>query len=243
MNPFLVAVVLFLILFAFWRFVYFFRNPVRKSTAGDDAILSPADGYVLYVRYIQDPEEEVFSVKNERKILLHELMLLRRSDVQFTSGWLIGITMTPLDVHYNRAPVQGFISRIGYEFPTNLKRNLNMFPALQNLFFKKEKPFEDCSYLVHNERASYVITNNRLHLYVTQIADQYVKRIVTYKDHVSVSRGEVFGLIRMGSQVDVFIPDTELKVNVLIKPGQHVKAGIDSIAIMHPLNQFPVAEG
>ena len=74
-----------------------------------------------------------------------------------------------------------------------------MFPALQNLFFKRDRPYEDCSYLVHNERASYVIKNDRLHVYVTQIADQYVKKIVTYKDNVFVSRGEVFGLIRKKS--------------------------------------------
>jgi phosphatidylserine decarboxylase len=138
--------------------------------------------------------------------------------------------MTPLDVHFNRAPIAGYIKRIGYEFPSVLRKNFNMFPALQNLFFNMDEPDKDCSYLIHNERASYIISNDKLQVFVTQIADQYVKKIVTYKDHVSISRGEVFGLIRMGSQVDLFIPDTGTPINVVTKLRAHVKAGIDVIA-------------
>jgi phosphatidylserine decarboxylase len=209
--------------------MYFFRNPERTSSAEANAILSPADGFVLYIRYIQDPDIEVFSIKKERKILLHELMLLRSSDIEFKSGWLIGIVMSPLDVHFNRSPVSGYISRIGYEFPTNLKKNFNMFPALQNLFFKIDQPQHDCSYLVYNERASYVITNDKLRIFVTQIADRYVKKIVTYKNNVNISRGEVFGMISMGSQVDIFIPDINSPVQVITKVGKHLKAGKDVI--------------
>ena len=230
MNLYLIIIFSFLILFIFWRFLFFFRNPERISRAGEDAILSPADGYILYVKYIEDPDIEIFSIKNKTKIFLHELMLLRKSDTRFKSGWLIGIVMTPLDVHYNRSPIAGFIKRIGYEFPSGLKKNFNMFPALQNLFFKMDRPYQDCTYLIHNERASYVITSDKMQVFVTQIADQYVKKIVTYKDHVSVARGEIFGLIRMGSQVDLFIPDTLAPVKVAIKEGMHVKAGKDLIA-------------
>jgi len=157
-------------------------------------------------------------------------MFLRESDYHLKSGWLIGIAMTPLDVHFNRAPVAGYIEKNGHEFPSSLNINLNMFPALQNLFFKKEQPYNDCSYLVHNERASYVISNSAIKIYVTQIADKYVKKIVTYKDRENIARGEIFGLIRMGSQVDIFIPDTYLPIKVNVIERQHLKAGIDIIA-------------
>ncbi len=230
MNTFLTIIFLVTLLFVLWRFWYFFRNPERISYAEDNAILSPADGKVLYIRYIQDPAIEVFSIKNERKILLHELMLLHSSDINFKSGWLIGIVMNPFDVHFNRAPISGVIRRIGYEFPSDLRKNFNMFPAFQNLLFKVELPHQDCSYLVHNERASYVIKNDKLQVFVTQIADQYVKKIITYKNNVSVSRGEVFGMIRMGSQVDIFIPDTNAPVQVVTKVREHLKAGKDVIA-------------
>ena len=230
MNAFFMSVLSLLILFILWRFMFFFRNPPRQSSAPGNAILSPADGYILYIRYINGTDSEVFSVKCEKSIYLRELMFLRESDHHLKSGWLIGITMTPLDVHFNRAPVAGYIEKNGHEFPSSLKMNLNMFPALQNLFFKKEQPYNDCSYLVHNERASYVISNSAIKIYVTQIADKYIKKIVTYKDRENVARGEVFGLIRMGSQVDIFIPDTYLPIKVNVIERQHLKAGIDIIA-------------
>jgi phosphatidylserine decarboxylase len=230
MNVIYISVLTVLIIFILWRFIFFFRNPPRQSSAPQNAILSPADGYVLYVRYIESTDAEVFSVKNEKRIFLSELMLLRQSDHHLKSGWLIGIVMSPLDVHFNRAPVEGFIEKCSHEFSSSLKKNLNMFPALQNLFFRNEKPYYDCSYLVHNERASYVISNSKLKIYVTQIADKYVKKIVTYKDGENIARGEVFGLIRMGSQVDLFIPDIYLPVRLNVCEHQHLKAGIDIVA-------------
>jgi phosphatidylserine decarboxylase len=230
MITFLTIVFLIMLLFVLWRFMFFFRNPERISSAEDNAVLSPADGKVLYIRYIEDPDIEVFSIKNERKIFLHELMLLRGSEIHFKSGWLIGIVMNPFDVHFNRSPISGFIRKIGYEFPSNLRKNFNMFPAFQNLLFKVEPTHQDCSYLIHNERASYIIKNDKSEVFITQIADRYVRKIITYKNNVTVSRGEVFGLIRMGSQVDIFIPDTNGPVQVVIKMGDHIKAGKDVIA-------------
>jgi phosphatidylserine decarboxylase len=230
MKGFLAGAALFLSLFAFWRFWFFFRNPKRTSNAPGNAILSPADGFVLYIKFVEKIDREIFSVKNEKPIFLPDLMYLRKTDSNFKSGWLIGIMMTPLDVHYNRAPIAGHITKIRHDFPTHVKTNFNMFPALQNLFFNKEKPTEDCPYLVYNERASYLITGERLKVFVTQIADRYVRKIVTFKDNVSVSRGEVFGLIRMGSQVDLFIPDPSGTIAVMVNERQHVLAGKDVIA-------------
>ena len=230
MSIYLMVVILILLLFIFWRYIFFFRNPARSSSSEGNVILSPADGYVLYIRHILDSDIEVFSVKKERKILLHELMLLRRTDIQFKSGWLIGIVMSPFDVHFNRSPISGFIKKIGYEFPTSLRKNFNMFPALQNLFFNADQPYSDCFYLVYNERASYVITNEKLQVFVTQIADKYVRKIITYKNDVNISRGEIFGMIRMGSQVDIFIPDGNDTIKIVAKEREHLKAGRDVIA-------------
>jgi hypothetical protein len=67
MNTLFVISVSFTLLFVFWRYLFFFRNPARKSSADDNAILSPADGHVLYQKYIHDTDSEVFSVKNEKK--------------------------------------------------------------------------------------------------------------------------------------------------------------------------------
>jgi phosphatidylserine decarboxylase len=156
-------------------------------------------------------------------------MMLNETD-NLMSGWLIGIAMTPFDVHYNRAPVPGYIEKICHDFPPGLRKNFNMFPTLQNMFFKEKHPYTDAAYLIYNERASYIISNSRIKIYITQIADKHIKKIVTYKDKILIEKGEVFGLIRMGSQVDIFVPDTSGKVYITIRERQHLLAGIDVIA-------------
>ena len=60
---------------------------------------------------------------------------------------------------------------------------------------------------------------------VTQIADLWVDRIVA---HVAVGdtveRGEQYGMIRFGSQCDVFVPDA-LVDEITVRPGNYVFAG------------------
>jgi phosphatidylserine decarboxylase len=231
MNSALIIFIIVLSLFVLWRFIFFFRNPERQIPSSEKAIVSPADGYVVYIKFIRDINEEIFSIKNGHNILLRELMMLNETD-NLMSGWLIGIAMTPFDVHYNRAPVSGYIEKICHDFPPGLRKNFNMFPTLQNMFFKEEHPYIDATYLIYNERASYIISNSQIKIYVTQIADKYIKKIVTYKDKTLIEKGEVFGLIRMGSQVDIFVPDTSEKIQVTVCERQHLLAGISVIALL-----------
>jgi phosphatidylserine decarboxylase len=215
-------------LFAAWRFFFFFRNPKRKINPGEHVILSPADGFVVYVRRVL-PGEEVFSIKKGQPILLDDLMTLDDPAVP-RHGWLVGIFMSPFDVHYNRAPVGGFVRKISHRFPAKSRGgNANMFHGQSNLFFDLRPYWQGCDYLVHNERASYVFANANLSVYVTQIADRWARKIVTLRDRVSIAQGEVFGLIRMGSQVDVFVPDPEGRMRVLVAERAHVRAGIDAL--------------
>jgi phosphatidylserine decarboxylase len=215
-------------LFAAWRFLFFFRNPKRKVQPDDRVILSPADGFVVYVRRVS-PGEEVISIKKGQPILLDDLMTLDDPAVP-RHGWLVGIFMSPFDVHYNRAPVRGFVRKISHRFPAKSRgSNANMFHGQSNLFFDLWPYWQGCEYLVHNERASYVFVNENLSVYVTQIADRWARKIVTLRDRVSIAQGEVFGLIRMGSQVDVFVPDPEGRMRVLVTERAHVRAGIDAL--------------
>jgi phosphatidylserine decarboxylase len=228
MTVALVVVVVFLALFAGWRFLFFFRNPKRNVTADDRLILSPADGFVIYVRRVL-PGEPVISVKEGRPILLDDLMTLDDPCLP-RRGWLVGIYMSPFDVHYNRAPIRGFIRKISHGFPARSSGvNQNMFHGQSNLFFDLRPYWLGCDYLVQNERASYLIANEALSVYVTQIADRWVRKIVTFRDQVSVAQGEVFGLIRMGSQVDLFVPDVDGTIEALILERVHVRAGIDAL--------------
>jgi len=194
----------------------------------DRLILSPADGFIVYVRRVV-PGEELMSIKKGQPILLDDLLGLDDPALP-RQGWLVGIFMSPFDVHYNRAPIRGLIRKIAHRFPgKSCGRNSNMFHGQSNLFFDLRPYWQGCEYLIHNERASYVISNDKLSVYVTQIADRWARKIVTLRDGGSVAQGEVFGLIRMGSQVDLFVPDAEGGVQVLVEERAHVRAGIDAL--------------
>ena len=88
--------------FLAWRFWYFFRDPVRRPPAGRN-LVSPADGRVLYRREcaagtLPNP------VKAGVEVPLDDWL---GTAAPAGGGTLIGIYMTPLSVHYNRAPIAG----------------------------------------------------------------------------------------------------------------------------------------
>jgi len=144
-------------------------------------------------------------------------------------GWLIGIFMTFLDVHYNVAPISGYITQIMHDFPSKLRKNKNMLKMYKNFLLHSKQLWENCEYIITNERASYIIKNERLSVYVTQIADSWINKIVTYKNNEQIEQGQIFGLIRMGSQVDIFISDKNDILEILVKERQRVKAGISKL--------------
>ncbi len=230
--------------FVFWRFFFFFRNPRRKVPLDDRHVLSPADGRILYVRPVSNrPDEPILSIKGKNIIRLTDLMHLPDEGLKDRTGYLIGIFMSPFDVHYNRAPIRGFLHKIAHDFPSSpwtSRTNLGMFNALSNLVFGEKPYHHDCDYLIHNERASYTLQGKDLLLYVTQIADQLVNQIVTYKHEEQVEQGEVFSLVRMGSQVDVFLPDRD-RFEIRVAEGQRVKAGLSVLAALrdHPEGATP----
>ena len=220
-------------LFLLWRFWFFFRNPPRVVPADDDVILSPADGFVVYIRAVK-PGDEIFAVKGRRVIRLDDLMHVGDARLEGLPGWLIGVYMSPFDVHYNRTPIRGRIRKLGHGFPRSGGPNRTMFDAQANLTFGVRPFWTDCDYLLTNERASYLIANETRTVYVTQIADRWVRKIVTFKDAVDVAQGEVFGLIRMGSQVDLFVPDEAHELEVVVHERQHVKAGLTPLLKVAP---------
>ena len=77
-----------------WRF---FRDPERIPPDNENAILSPADGRIIYVKKIENGEVPL-SEKNGRKFPLNDFV---QSDVLPSGGHLIGILLTYLDVHVN----------------------------------------------------------------------------------------------------------------------------------------------
>ena len=98
-----------------------------------------------------------------------------------------------------------------------------------NLFLFRKPLWKNCEHIISNERASCVIKNKNITVYVTQIADSWVNKIVTFKDNEEIKQGEVFGLVKMGSQVDIFVPDKDGSLEVLVNVRERVKAGLTKL--------------
>jgi phosphatidylserine decarboxylase len=117
----------------------------------------------------------------------------------------VSIFMSVLDVHLNRAPIAGKVIERSY--------NKGRF-----LVASKEK-----ASLLNEQNAVILEAEDRFKILLVQIAGFVARRIVCYaKAGDQLRKGEIFGLIRFGSRVDLYLPAT-VKPTVWI--GQHVKGG------------------
>lgn len=187
-----------------WRF---FRDPERVSPEDRNAILSPADGKVIYVKKIEEGTIP-FLEKKGKKLLLTDFV---QSDSLPSEGYLIGISMNFLNVHVNRAPIDGRISVV--------QHIRGSFLSLK----RKEA-------VAQNERALTVIDNGYFKVGVIQIASRLVRKIVLYlQEGHAVRKGQRIGMIRFGSQVDLILPNLPF-LHIEINPGDNVKAGVSIVA-------------
>ena len=210
--------------FILWRFWFFFRNPPRVIPTGN-SMVSPADGYVVYVRRVKAGEEAPVAIKKGCRITLSELTA--SGELAHASGFIVGIFMTPFSVHYNRIPLSGEVTSVYGNKPAG---NQTMARMIFNLILGKKVPETGCTYLLTNERKTTVIHTGRGSYSITQIADVWVSQIVNnLSTGDKVTRGEPFGMIRFGSQTDIFIPD-ETGYFPVCTPGEYVYAGESIIA-------------
>lgn len=124
------------------------------------------------------------------------------------AGNKIIIFMSIFDVHVNRSPIDG---QVKYE-----QYICGQFrPA-----YKDGVGFE-------NERHMIGIEAENLKIVVTQIAGILAKRIVSWVTiGDEVSKGELFGMIKFGSCVEVTLPEN---VNICLKKGDKLKSGLSII--------------
>jgi phosphatidylserine decarboxylase len=117
----------------------------------------------------------------------------------------ISIFMSIFDVHINRSPTSGKVFKTVY--------NPGKF-----LVANAEK-----SSLLNEQNALIMLTEDRLKVLVVQIAGLVARRIVCYaKAGDDLKRGDIFGLIRFGSRIDLYLP---LGVRPNVRVGQKVKGG------------------
>jgi len=171
--------VLFFVLLVF--VVSFFRNPRRLAPIGDNLVVSPADGKIIFVGEV-----------DEGRILKRRLKK-------------VSVFMSPLNVHVNRAPVTGVIKKVEYT---------------KGKFFGA---FSDKASLDNEQNALVIESSIGDEILFIQIAGFLARRIVNYvrpNDRLNV--GEIFGLIRFGSRMDIYFPTN---YQLRVKIGDRAKAG------------------
>lgn len=180
----------------------FYRDPERISPEQEGTIVSPADGTVIYIKKSEDGQVPIAN-KHGRTFPLSELL---KTEFASSAAWVIGISMSFLDVHVNRAPIAG---KIAFQ---------KHFPGKFGSLRVPERVFD-------NERATIVIENQDLSVAVVQIASRLVRQIASYvKLGDQVLLGQRIGVIRLGSQVDLVVPIRD-DLHLLVENGQVLVAG------------------
>jgi phosphatidylserine decarboxylase len=123
----------------------------------------------------------------------------------------VSIFMSVLDVHVNRAPIGARL--VDYRYNKGRK-----FSA-----FKEKASLE-------NEQNLSIWDGPFGRIALKQIAGLVARRIVfDHQPGATVDRGDRIGLIRYGSRVDVFLPDS---ARIVVRVGDRVRAGSSPLAIL-----------
>jgi phosphatidylserine decarboxylase len=171
-------------------FIFFFRDPDRRAPAGagDDAVLSPADGRVL-VAGRAAPETAP------------------------PGEWQqISIFLSPMDVHVNRVPVSGRVTRVSF-------MRGRFLPAYHH----------DAA--TANERSEIWLDHGSQTVVARQVVGILARRVVCrVAVGAEVRAGERFGIMKFGSRMDVFVPPS---ATLTVAVGQMVRGGETVIAVLH----------
>ena len=168
--------------------LFFFRDPRRAVTAGDDLVLSPADGRVLIAG------EAVAEAAPQ-------------------GTWRqVSIFLSPMDVHVNRVPASGRITRVTYTPGRFL-------PAYRH----------DAG--TTNERSEIWIDHKGQTVVARQIVGLLARRVVCrLQMGAAVKAGDRYGIMKFGSRMDVFLPAT---ADIRVQVGDVVRGGQTVIAVLH----------
>lgn len=168
--------------YQFW----FLRLPQRSTPTDEAAFVSPANGEVVSVLHWTTD-----SLAWEKDAGVVQVMT---TDVD-SSGWLIAIEMDVTNVHYQRAPMAARFLKNNY-----VKGQFNNALIQTNRFGLR----------LENERNDLLFeAQNGLHFKVIQVAGLLARRIEDFVEpQQEVAVGEVVGLIKLGSQVGLILPES-----------------------------------
>jgi len=169
--------------------LFFFRDPERVPPGRSGAVVAPADGRVTSVGPAVPPAELGLGA---------------------TPRWRVSTFLSVLNVHVNRVPADGTITRIAYRHGSFLNASM-------------DKASED------NERNAIALRlSDGREIAVVQIAGLIARRIVCdLREGDSVHAGQRLGIIRFGSRADLYLPEG---VRPLVAVGQTMIGGETVIA-------------
>jgi phosphatidylserine decarboxylase len=163
----------------------FFRDPDRHVPADPAAVVSPADGQVVVAGAPQPGAAPAGEWQQ------------------------VSIFLSPLDVHVNRVPVGGRVTRVEY-------RPGKYLPA-----YRREAATE-------NERNEIWVDRAGTTVIFRQITGVLVRRVVCrIRPGDEVQAGQRFGVMKFGSRIDLFLP---VSSRLLVAEGARVRAGETIIA-------------
>ena len=171
--------------------VYLFvRDPERVPPKDEKAVVSPADGMVCLLMKVPVPIE--------------------LEPASTDSVWRVSVFMSVLNMHVNRMPAAGTITKRVYVEGKYINASL-------------DKASED------NERMLYKMkTEDGREMSFVQIAGLVARRIVSFAEEgKTLQRAERFGLIRFGSRLDIYLP---AGVEPSVELGQTMVAGETPLA-------------
>jgi phosphatidylserine decarboxylase len=169
--------------------LYFFRDPERVPPRRPGLFLSPADGRVVAVSLAPPPAE---------------------LNLGAAPRWKVSIFLSVLNVHVNRVPADGIVTRIAYHHGAFVSAAMDKASEL-------------------NERNALAIRlSNGQEIAVVQIAGLIARRILCFvKEGDRITAGDRFGLIRFGSRTDLYLPEG---VAPIVVEGQTMVGGETVIA-------------
>ena len=165
--------------------VYFFRDPERTIPSQPDAVVSPADGRVLIAGDAEAASAPAGSWKQ------------------------ISIFLSPLDVHVNRIPVAGRVTRVEYT------------PGRFLAAYRPESARV-------NERNEIYIERDGGTVVCRQVVGVLARRLVCRVAPGAVVRaGDRYGLMKFGSRIDLYLPP---RVTLRVAVGDRVRSGETVVA-------------
>jgi phosphatidylserine decarboxylase len=179
--------------------IYFFRNPHRVTPIREGLVVSPADGIVQMIVEAPLPPE-LDDCKGQGDALCDAKTLTR-----------VSVFLNVFDVHINRIPADGEIKKVVYR---------------PGKFFNAS--LDKAS--IDNERSTVLmkLTGHASSIAFVQIAGLVARRIICkLTAGQNVKTGNIYGLIRFGSRVDIFLPPG---VAPLVCVGQRMIGGETVIA-------------